>query len=75
VLAVPRRALVYDEREIPYVFIKQDQHYTQQQVQTGLTADGWVEILTGLEPMDEVVTRGAYELFYRTFSHTFKVAD
>jgi RND family efflux transporter MFP subunit len=74
-LAVPRSALVYDEQEIPYVFIKQEQRYTQQQVQTGLTANGWVEILTGLEPRDDVVTQGAYELFYRTFSHTFKVAD
>lgn len=74
-LAVPRSALVYDEREIPYVFIKQDQRYIQQQVQTGLTAEDWVEILTGLEPLDDVVTQGAYELFYRTFSHTFNVAD
>lgn len=74
-LAVPRSALVYDERETPYVFLKRDQHYAQQQVQTGLTADGWVEILTGIDPTDEVVTQGAYGLFYQNFSHTYKVAD
>lgn len=74
-LALPAKAIVRDERERTYVFVKQAGGYIKQQVQTGLSSDGWVEILAGITQADEVVTEGAYELFYRDFNKVYKVAD
>lgn len=75
-LAVPLSALVYDEQEQPLVFIrKNDKSYEPCPVQTGLVQDGWVEILSGLKQDQVVVTRGAYELFYRRLNEQFKVQD
>ncbi|MBL7187086.1 MAG: efflux RND transporter periplasmic adaptor subunit [Phycisphaerae bacterium] len=75
ILALPEKAIVRDEHEKTYVFVKQAESYTKQQVQTGLSLDGWVEILSGLTEADEVVTEGAYELFYQDFNKVYKVAD
>lgn len=74
-LALPEKAIVRDEQERTYVFLKQAKGYTKQQVQTGLSADGLVEIISGLAEADKVVTEGAYELFYRDFNKVYKVAD
>jgi membrane fusion protein (multidrug efflux system) len=74
-LALPKKAIVLDEQEKAYVFIKQVEGYTRQKVQTGLSSDGWVEILSGLTEADEVVTEGTYELFYRDFNKVYKVTD
>ena len=74
-LAVPRSAIVYDTQERPYVFIRKGGGYVVQSVRLGLTQDGWAEVLTGLAQDQLVVTRGAYELFYRHFNDQFKVED
>jgi RND family efflux transporter MFP subunit len=74
-LAVPRGALVYDAQETPYVFVQRGRDMVQQRVRTGLTSKGWIEILSGLSDTDQVVTQGAYELFYRNFNQVYKVAD
>lgn len=74
-LAVPSSAIVYGEGEQPYVFIAEEGTYRQREVHLGLTQDGWVEVLSGLEPGQSVVSQGAYELFYRRFSQQFKVED
>jgi RND family efflux transporter MFP subunit len=74
-LAVPKSAIVYDEQEHPLVFVRSGGDFRQQPVETGLEQDGWVEIRSGLEPTQAVVTRGAYELFYRRFGQQFKVPD
>jgi len=74
-LAVPESAVVYDEKEHPLLFFAKNGTYEPERVELGLTQDGWVEVLSGLEPDQLVVTRGAYELFYRTFNEQFKVAD
>ena len=74
-LALPEKAIVRDEQEKTYVFVKRAQGYTKQQVDTGVTSDGWVEILSGLTKADDVVTEGAYELFYQDFNKVYKVAD
>lgn len=74
-LALPEKAIVRDEQEKTYVFLKQGEGYTKQQVQTGLSSDGWVEILSGLTEADEVVIEGAYELYYRDFNKVYKVTD
>ncbi|MFQ5848612.1 MAG: efflux RND transporter periplasmic adaptor subunit [Candidatus Methylomirabilales bacterium] len=74
-LAVPLSALVYDEKEQAYVFLKGPDGYSRHAVQTGLVSDGWVEISSGLREGAEVVIQGAYELFYRDFRKVYKVAD
>ncbi|HEW79865.1 MAG TPA: efflux RND transporter periplasmic adaptor subunit [Phycisphaerales bacterium] len=74
-LAIPEKAIVRDEQEKTYVFIKQTQGYTKQQVRTGLSSNEWVEVLSGLAESDEVVTEDAYELFYQDFNKVYKVAD
>jgi len=74
-LAVPERAIVRDEREKTFIFVKTPQGYQKKEVKIGLTDGKWFEIVSGLSDEDEVVIRGAYELFYRNFAKTYKVAD
>ena len=75
VLAVPQDAVVRDEREHTFVFVKKAHGYHKKAVKIGLEDGGWCEIVSGLSGSDEVVVRGAYELFYRDFTKTYKVAD
>ncbi len=74
-LAVPESAIIYDSEERPYIFVQQGDTYEPRSVKPGLVQDGWVEILSGLQENQLVVTRGAYELFYRQFNEQFKVLD
>jgi RND family efflux transporter MFP subunit len=74
-LAVPESAVVYDSQEKPYVFVQDGTSYVQRSAHLGLSQDGWVEVLSGLEPGQSVVTQGAYELFYRQFSQQFRPED
>lgn len=76
VLAVPREAVVRDQQEHhTFVLLKAAQGYRQKAVKLGLADDGWVEIVSGLSGNEEVVVRGAYELFNRNFTKTYKVLD
>ncbi len=74
-LSVPADAVVRDETERPFVFVKKGKDYEKRAVRTGMEAEGRVEIRAGLREGDDVVTTGAYELFYRDFGSMFKVAD
>jgi RND family efflux transporter MFP subunit len=74
-LAVPQSAIVYDSQEHPYLFVSKDGAYEQLSIQVGQEQDGWVEVLSGLNQDQLVVTKGAYELFYRKFNEQFKVKD
>jgi len=74
-LAVPRSALVRDENERAFLFVKEGDAYVKRPVETGLVSEGWIEIMTGLKEGDEVVVQGAYELLNRDFNKTYKVAD
>jgi len=74
-LAVPDRSIVYDQNDVSYVFLKVASGYKQQRVALGLSSGGWVEIVSGIAPDGEVVTEGAYELYYRTFNQSYKVPD
>jgi multidrug efflux pump subunit AcrA (membrane-fusion protein) len=75
VLALPADAIVRDEQEQPFVFMNVPGGYRKQPVKTGLTSEGWVEVVSGISEGAEVVVQGAYELFYRDFSKIYKVAD
>ena len=74
-LALPPDAIVRDDEERAYVFLKDSSGYRRKSVRTGNLSDGWVEIISGLKEGDEVVVRGAYELFFRDFNKIYKVAD
>jgi len=74
-LSVPADAVVRDETERPFVFVKKGKDYEKRAVRTGMEVEGRVEIRSGLREDDDVVTSGAYELFYRDFGSMFKVAD
>jgi len=74
-LAVPASAIVYDSEERSFIFIQQGGTYKPRSVKLGLVQDGWVEVFSGLEQNQSVVTQGAYELFYRQFNEQFKVQD
>ncbi|QJA06266.1 efflux RND transporter periplasmic adaptor subunit [Thermosulfurimonas marina] len=74
-LAVPKEALVYDEAERAYVFVKSEKGLEKRMVKTGLSGDGFVEVVSGLREGERVVIKGAYELFYRDFSRIYRVPD
>ena len=74
-LAIPQDAVVQDEEGRSFVFIKDSTGYRRQRVKTGIVSDGWVEIMSGVGEGDEIVVRGAYELFYRDFNKVYRVAD
>ena len=66
VMAVPREAIQGDHYQ-PHVFIKDFEipdAFIKARVVTGSQNDQYVEIVRGLLPGDEVVTRGAYPLSF-----------
>lgn len=73
--AVPESAVVYDPQEQPYVFVLEQGRYERRGIRIGMTQDGWVEILSGLQPGETVVTKGAYELLHREFTSQYRVED
>jgi len=73
--AVPVGAVVYDAQEKAYVFVHDERGDHRRPVALGVTEDGWIEVLSGLDAGERVVTQGAYELFYRDFKKQFRVAD
>ena len=75
VLAVPTSAIVYDHQDRPFLFVAKEGTYERLSIQTGMTQNGWIEVLSGLKEDQLVVVRGAYELFYRKFNEQFKVQD
>ena len=72
---MPEDAVVYDQEGKSFIFVKKGRGYEKRQVKTGLIKNGWIEIVSGLSKNDMLVIRGAYELFYRDFSKTYKVPD
>lgn len=57
VLQVPRSAIV-DEMDTTSVFVVEDKVAVRQAVQTGFSANGFVEITNGLDDNDHVITVG-----------------
>lgn len=74
-LSIPQSAIVRDEEERAYVFLKGSSGYSKKPVETGIVAGGMVGITSGLKEEDKVVVQGAYELFYQNFNKIYKVAD
>lgn len=61
VLALPREA-VLDDGPLRLAFIERGSQYVPVVVETGLEMDGYVQILSGLEEGDVVVTSGNFQL-------------
>lgn len=74
-LAVPKSAVVCDDREREFIFVKEPHGYTKRPVKTGILSEGLIEIVSGIKEWDEVVVQGAYELFYQNFNEVYKVKD
>ncbi len=74
-LAIPQSAIVYGRDQRQYIFVKHGKSYKKQEAHTGLRSGNWLEVVSGITGSDEVVTRGAYELFYRDFNKTYRVPD
>lgn len=60
-LAIPEEA-VLDDQEERIVFVAADDGYLVRAVEVGARADGYVEILRGLEEDERVVTVGSFQL-------------
>lgn len=61
-IAVPDAALI-DDGGHPSVFVMKDgETFTRRRVRPGVRSGGFVQILSGLEEGERVVSRGAYEL-------------
>ncbi|NOY23499.1 MAG: efflux RND transporter periplasmic adaptor subunit [Acidobacteria bacterium] len=73
--AVPETAIARDETGQTIVFVRGKSGVKKRMVKIGIVKGDWVEILSGVNPGEEIAIEGAYELSRRNFSHTFKVAD
>lgn len=74
-LSLPASSLMRDEQEQAWVLIKKKDGIHRQSVQPGLRSGNRVEIRSGLSTNDEIVVKGAYELFHQDFNKTYKVVD
>ncbi|MGD9548525.1 MAG: efflux RND transporter periplasmic adaptor subunit [Candidatus Krumholzibacteriia bacterium] len=61
VLAVPAAAIGVSEGS-PFVYVAAGDTLSRRTVQTGLTTEGWIEIIRGIVPGEEVVTSGHVNL-------------
>lgn len=67
-LALPKTAVVEDEG-LPIAFVQlSGETFQKRDLQLGLDAGEWVQVLGGLEPGDRVVTQGAYPILLSTKS-------
>ncbi|HHQ47652.1 MAG TPA: efflux RND transporter periplasmic adaptor subunit, partial [Acidobacteria bacterium] len=66
-VTVPRAAVVRDNRDRPLVYVVSGGKYERRPVTTGEEGPDWIEITSGLEPGESVVTEGAYELYWAEF--------
>jgi len=74
-LAVPERAIARDDQGQAYVFIKTNQGFRKQSVETGLHEDGLTEITSGLKGKEMIAVDNVYELLYRDFNKVYRTPD
>ncbi len=72
-LVLPEEALL-DDKEDKIVFIKRDGKYYPQVVVVGAREGGFVEILSGLQEGDTVVTKGNFQLKSKLYDEILKKA-
>lgn len=74
-VTVPAPAVVRDADDHPSVYVGRSAPYVRRPVTAGVEGDGWIEITSGLESGEPVVTEGAYELHWAEFAEKFKMED
>jgi RND family efflux transporter MFP subunit len=77
-LAVPSRSIVHDASGSTYVVVADGSRLEAREVRTGLEQGGpeaHIEVLSGLEETERVVTSGAYRLFHRDFRSLYREED
>jgi cobalt-zinc-cadmium efflux system membrane fusion protein len=72
-LAIPTEAIL-DERDENIVFLKIQGKYLPQIVEVGTHDADYVEILSGIQEGDEVVTKGSYQLKSKLYDEILKKA-
>lgn len=72
-LVLPEEAILEDKGE-KIVFIKKEGTYHPQVVEIGAVEEGYVEILSGVQEGDEVVTKGNYQLKSKLYDEILKKA-
>lgn len=72
-LVIPKEAIL-DEKDEKIVFIKKDEKYHPQVVEIGAREKGYVEILSGIQEGDEVVTKGNFQLKSKLYEEILKKA-
>jgi len=70
-LVVPETAVLDDVNE-QIVFVEKNGRYYPRVVKTGLRENGFVQILSGLEPGEKVVIKGSYALKSRLYEDLLK---
>ena len=73
ILAIPVTAPILVEG-IRGVFVKRNASYSFVPVTLGQESDGWIEVLTGLNPGDEVVREGVFDLKNALLKHSIEGA-
>jgi membrane fusion protein, heavy metal efflux system len=70
VLAVPRKAVVEISTQ-PFVFVQRGgESFLKRRVKTGISDGTFVEISSGVEPGDRVVTEGGFDIHIASLSGT-----
>lgn len=72
-IVLPEEAILEDKGE-KIVFIKKENTYHPQVVEVGVIEEGYVEILSGVQEGDEVVTKGNYQLKSKLYDEILKKA-
>ncbi len=70
-LTVPAECILEDQGE-DIVFIKKDEEFFLQVVETGAKENGYIEIKQGLSEGDEVVSKGNYQLKSKLYEEILK---
>lgn len=72
-LVIPEEAIL-DDKDEKIVFIKKEGKYYPQIVEIGTREKGYVEILSGIQEGEEIVTKGNYQLKSKLYEEILKKA-
>jgi len=70
-LVLPKEA-VLDEKDSKIVFVKEDGKYFLRIVKIGVAQNNLVEVISGLQEGEEVVTKGNFQLKSKLYDHVLK---
>jgi len=70
-LSIPREAILEDKGD-KIVFVKRESKFYLQVIQTGARENGFIQILGGIDPGDEIVTQGNYQLKSKLYEEILK---